>query len=97
MNKILIIEADFKLAERLCRALTDNETHAFSCGTLDTAIALLKSGQYQQIIIDTELPNGESYDPIYELGLGVYESVDIQIIIIFSKYEKHEMSKLSRH
>ena len=48
MNKILIVEADFKLAERLCRALTDNETHAFSCGTLEAASALLESEQYQR-------------------------------------------------
>ena len=42
MNKILIIESDFQLAERMCRALTDNETHAFSCGTLEAAAALLE-------------------------------------------------------
>ena len=79
MNKILIIDADFELAERLCRALTDTEIHAYSCGTLEAATALLESEQYQQIIIDTELPDGNGYDLIYELGLGVYESSGIQI------------------
>ena len=58
----------------MCRALTDNETHAFSCGTLEAASALLESEQYQQIIIDTELPDGDGYDLIYDLGMGIYES-----------------------
>lgn len=94
MNKILIIESDFQLAERMCRALTDNETHTFSCGTLETAIALLESEQYQQIIIDTELPDGDGYDLIYELGLGLYESNDVPIILIVSNDRKPDVSEL---
>ncbi len=95
MNKLLIIEADFMLAERLCRALTDNETHAFSCGTLEAATALLESEQYQQIIIDTELPDGDGYDLIYELGLGLYESDNVPIILIISNDRKPEVSELN--
>ena len=74
MNKILVIEADANLAERLCRALRDTETHVFSCGTLEAATALMEKELYQQIIIDTELPDGDGYDLIYELGLGIYDS-----------------------
>lgn len=94
MNKILIIEADFKLAERMCRALTDNDTHTFSCGTLEAATALLESEQYQQIIIDTELPDGNGYDLIYELGLGLYESNDVPIILIVSNDRKPDATEL---
>lgn len=95
MNKILIVEADFKLAERLCRALTDNETHAFSCGTLEAASALLESEQYQQIIIDTELPDGDGYDLIYDLGMGIYESNDVPVILVASNDRKPDMTELS--
>jgi len=95
MNKILIIEADFRLAERVCGALTDNETHAFSCGTLEAATALLENEQYQQIIIDTELPDGNGYDLVYELGLGIYESSDVPIILMISNDKKPDLSELN--
>lgn len=96
MNKILIIDADFKLAERLCRALTDTDIHVFSCGTLEAATALLESEQYQQIIIDPELPDGNGYDLIYELGLGVYESADVPIILITSNDRKPDTADLGK-
>lgn len=94
MNKILIIEADFKLAERMCRALTDSDTHTFSCGTLEAATALLEKEQYQQIIIDTELPDGDGYDLIYKLGLDLYESKNVPIILIVSNDRKPDASEL---
>ncbi len=94
MNKILIIESDFQLAERMCKALTDNETHAFSCGTLEAAAALLENEQYQQIIIDTELPDGDGYDLIYELRIGLYESNDVPIILIVSNDRKPDATEL---
>ncbi len=96
MNKILIIEADFELAEKLCRVLTDSETHAFSCGTLEAATALLESEQYQQIIIDTELPDGDGYDLIYELGLGLYESNDVPVILVVSNDSRPDMMELNK-
>jgi len=96
MNKILIIDADFKLAERLCRALTDAETQAFSCGTLEAAAALLESESYQQIVIDPELPDGNGYDLIYELGLGLYESKDIPIILIAPNSRLPDMTEFNK-
>lgn len=96
MNKILIIEADFKLAEKLCRALTDIDTHVFSCGTLEAATALLGNGLYQLIIIDTDLPDGNGYDIIYELGLGIYESSGTPIILITSNDNKPNVSEFGR-
>lgn len=94
MDKILIIEADFKLAERLCRALTDIETRAFSCGTMEAATALLETELYQQIIIDTDLPDGNGYDLIYELGLGIYESSDAPIILMIPNDTKPDLAEL---
>lgn len=96
MNKLLIIESDFELAERLCEALTDNEIHAFSCGTLEAAAALVESGQYQQIIIDPELPDGDGYDLICELGTGICESEGIPIILIVSNDRKPNMAELNK-
>ncbi len=96
MNKILIIEADFKLAERLCRALADIETHVFSCGTLEAAAASLENEQYQQIIIDTELPDGDGYDLIYEIGDGIYESGDAPVILIVSNDRKPDAMELRK-
>lgn len=96
MNKILVIEADLKLAESLCMALTDNDTQAFRCGTLESATALLESEHYQQIIIDTELPDGDGYDLIYELGLGLYETRDVPIILIVSNDRKPDATELGK-
>lgn len=96
MNKILIIDADFKLAERLCRALTDTETQVFSCGTFEAAAALLESEQYQQVIIDPDLPDGNGYDLIYELGLGIYEPKDSAVILIASNDRKPDMTEYSK-
>lgn len=93
MNKILIIEADFELAERLCMALTDNETHAFSCGTIEAAAALLESEQYQQIIIDTEFPEGNGYGLIYESVPGFCESADVPVILIVPNDKKPDAAE----
>lgn len=96
MNKILIIDADRKLAERLCMSLTDSDIQAFRCGTLEAATALLESERYQQVIIDTELPDGDGYDLIYELGLGLYETSDVPIILIASNDRKPDAAELER-
>ncbi|MDE7478050.1 MAG: response regulator transcription factor [Lachnospiraceae bacterium] len=96
MNKILIIEMDFRIAERLCRALTDVDTHVFSCGTLEAATALLENELYQQIIIDTDLPDGDGYDIIYDLRRGIYESSTAPIILIVSNDKKPDASKFGK-
>ncbi|MDE7184417.1 MAG: response regulator transcription factor [Lachnospiraceae bacterium] len=96
MKKILVIEADAKLAERLCRALRDIDTRVFSCGTLEAATASLENELYQQIIIDTELPDGDGYDLIYELGLGIYDSSSAPIILIASNGSQIDMSELGK-
>lgn len=96
MNKILVIEKDADLAERLCRALRDMDTRVFTCGTLEAATALLENELYQQIIIDTELPDGDGYDLIYELGIGIYESSSAPIILIVSNACQLDMAELGK-
>ena len=96
MNKILVIEKDADLAERLCRALRDMDTRVFTCGTLEAATALLENELYQQIIIDTELPDGDGYDLIYELGLGIYDSSSAPIILIASNGCQLDLTELGK-
>ena len=84
------------MAERLCRALRDTERHVFSCGTLEAATALMEKELYQQIIIDTELPDGDGYDLIYELGLGIYDSSSAPIILIASNGCQLDLTELGK-
>ena len=94
MNRILIVETDFKLAEKLSMSLTDAETSAMSCGTMEAATALLENEVYQMVIIDTELQDGNGYDLIYEIGLGIYKSVDPIIIAIVPNHRKPDNIEL---
>lgn len=94
MNKILIVETDFKLAERLSMSLSDAETSAMSCGSLEAATALLEKDIYQMVIIDTELGDENGYDLIYEIGLGIYKSVDPVIIAIVPNDRKPDNTEL---
>lgn len=96
MNKILVIEKDADLAEQLCRALRDMDTRVFTCGTLETATALLENELYQQIIIDPVLPDGDGYDLVYELGFGIYESSSVPIILIAPNACQFDMAELAK-
>ncbi len=91
MNKILIVDKDFALAEQMCEILTDIETSAEACGTLASAEELLGEDAYQVIIIDPELPDGDGYELVYDLGLGNYVSVDAAIILIMGNDRKPDM------
>ncbi|MDE7322586.1 MAG: response regulator transcription factor [Lachnospiraceae bacterium] len=91
MNKILIVDEDSALAEQMCRMFTDIETRTWSCGTLESAEELLGESAYQVIIIDPELPDGDGYELIYELGLGNYGSGDAAIILIMDNDRKPDM------
>lgn len=94
MDRILIVETDFKLAEKLSMSLTSAEMTALSCGTMEAATALLEKEVYQMIIIDTELKDGNGYDLIYEIGLGIYKSENPVIIAIIPNDRKPENSEL---
>ena len=94
MNRILIVETDFKLAEKLSMSLTDAEASAISCGTMEAATALLENEVYQMVIIDTELEDGSGYDLIYELVLGIYKSENPIIIAIVPNDRKPDNIEL---
>lgn len=82
MNKVLIIDHDYALAKKMRRMFTDIDTQAFSCGTLEMAAVLMEEDIYQVIIIDPDLPDGDGYDLIYQLEIGMYQSRDAAVILI---------------
>lgn len=94
MNRILIIESDLRLAERMCRTLMDIETHTFICGTLEAAAVLLEKESYQLVITDTEFPDGDGNDLIYRLGLGIYQTKSPRILLIMPNDRKPDMAEL---
>ena len=59
MNKILIIEDNLALSERLCMAFMDRETLVTSCSTIGAARDLLQSEQFH-VIIREAIVHGEN-------------------------------------
>jgi DNA-binding response OmpR family regulator len=94
MNKILIVESDFELAEKLRRSLVNAETAVICCGTMESATALLEKDLYHLVVVDTELTDGNGYDLIYELELGIYESADATVIAILPNDKKPDMAEI---
>ncbi len=67
MDKILIVENDYDLAQKLCGAFIDNETAAVSCGSINAAVALAEDEYFNMVIVDELLPDGNSIDYIKKL------------------------------
>lgn len=62
MDTILIIEDDRALAEGLTRALSTDQIQAQSCATLKEAEKLLSGQNYDLVILDINLPDGNGFD-----------------------------------
>lgn len=62
MDTILIIEDDRALAEGLTRALSSDQIQAQSCATLKEAEKLLSGQNYDLVILDINLPDGNGFD-----------------------------------
>ena len=62
MDTILIIEDDHALAEGLTRALSTEQIQAQSCATLKEAEQLLSGRNYDLVILDINLPDGNGFD-----------------------------------
>ena len=95
MNKILIVEENFRLAERLCRLFSDTWMLAQSCATLEAAAALIEAEAYQLIIVDTDLPDKNGHDIVYELGLGQRNTPRPPVILIMPGSKTSELSNLN--
>ena len=62
MDTILIIEDDRALAEGLTRALSTDRIQAESCANLREAEKLLSGQNYDLVILDINLPDGNGFD-----------------------------------
>lgn len=94
MNRILIVESDFKLSERLYRAFSSIETEVTSCATIESATALLEEQVFNIAVIDVDLEDGNGYDLIYEIELEIYNSKNVQVIAILPNDKKPDQTEL---
>jgi DNA-binding response OmpR family regulator len=94
MKRILIVESDFSLSEKLYRAFSSIETEVTNCSSMESATALLEDQIYNIAVIDTELSDGDGYDLIYEIELGIYNSKDVQVIVILPNDREPDMVEL---
>lgn len=62
MDTVLIIEDDHALAQGLTRALSTDRIQAESCATLREARKLLAGQNYDLVILDINLPDGNGFD-----------------------------------
>lgn len=79
---ILIVEDDKALAVGLCRALRSEEISADSCGTIQEADRRLSGqtfpGQYDLVLLDINLPDGNGLDLLREIR----EKYDVSVIML---------------
>jgi DNA-binding response OmpR family regulator len=94
MKRILIVESDNVLSERLYRAFSSIETEVVSCSTMESATALLEEQIYNIAVIDVELSDGNGYDLIYEIELGIYDSKDVQVVAILPNDKKPDFTEI---
>lgn len=99
MNRILIVEPDAALREKLCAAIRDNETEAVGCECLASARALLEKipwekEAYQIAVVDTQLPDGNGYNLVYELKNGAHAVQDTSVIVILPNDEEPDAAEL---
>lgn len=67
MNTILIVEDDSSLAVGLCRALHTSDVNAENCDTIEAARKLLAQTEYDLVILDVNLPDGDGFSLLSEI------------------------------
>lgn len=82
MEKILIAEEDFVLAEKLCGAFSDDETMAVTCGSIESALSLAYQTDFRVVILDEIMPDGNSIDFIESIRSYYGEKSDVGIIVL---------------
>lgn len=95
MSRILIVESDVALAEKMSMSIMDNEAQVLGCGTVETASALLRREVYQIIIVDTELPDGDGRKLITDICRGCYLSGNASVIAILPNDREPDENHLS--
>lgn len=67
MNNILIVEDDSSLNAGLCRALHATDIHTEGCDTVEAARMQLHQNEYDLVILDVNLPDGDGFDLLAEI------------------------------
>lgn len=67
MNNILIVEDDSSLNAGLCRALHAADIHTEGCDTIEAARMRLHQNEYDLVILDVNLPDGDGFDLLAEI------------------------------
>lgn len=67
MNNILIVEDDSSLNAGLCRALHATDIHTESCDSIEAARKRLQQNEYDLVILDVNLPDGDGFDLLAEI------------------------------
>ena len=70
MKRILIVEDDRALGDGLCLALKGPEAEAVLCRTLSAARSALGAGDFDLVVLDVNLPDGNGLDFLRELRGG---------------------------
>lgn len=78
MKRILIIEDDTALASGLCRALSSKEIQTKSCDSLQGSRLELKEQNYDLILLDVNLPDGNGFDFLKEIK----EKADTPVVLL---------------
>jgi DNA-binding response OmpR family regulator len=94
MKRILVVESDNVLSEKLYRAFSSIETEVVSCSTMESATALLEEQIYNIAVIDVDLSDGNGYDLIYEIELGIYDSKDVEVVAILPNDKKPDFTEI---
>ena len=67
MKSILIVEDDESLAVGLCRSFRSSDMKAVSCGCLRDARKKLKEEEYDLLLLDVNLPDGDGFSLLEEV------------------------------
>lgn len=67
MSKILIVEDDSSLAIGLCRALHTSDINTEYCDTIEAARSCLMKAEYDLVILDVNLPDGDGFSLLSEI------------------------------
>lgn len=84
MNKILIVEDDFGLAEKLKQAFEDRETLAMSCSSIKVAKYLMMREQFAVVLLDEKPSDASGFAFLKEIK----ENQGVSVIMLVSNDSK---------
>ncbi len=70
MKRILIVEDDRALGDGLCLALRSPEAEPLLCRTLSAVRSALEAGDFDLLVLDVNLPDGNGLDFLRRLREG---------------------------